>query len=138
MARDFKIRPTLNGASLAQKSEINLNVPFSQSGVLVTGTGKFRWYNDTGETLTFVSARASVNTQPTGASILVDVNVDGTTVFSTQTNRPTIAVSTNTHKTTTFNTTTIVDGSYITIDIDQIGSTVAGSDLTVVIILRKS
>jgi len=104
---------------------------FSKAGVLTTGTGTFRWYNDSGVTLTFREVRISAGTAPTGAAILVDVNNNGTTVFSTQSNRPTIAISGNTGTTTTFNDTTIADGEYLTIDIDQIGSTIAGSDLTV-------
>jgi hypothetical protein len=99
----------------------------------------FRWYNDTGRTLTFTAARASVTTAPTGATILVDVNVNGTTCFvaTSQANRPTIAISGNTNKTTTFDSiTTIADGSYLTVDIDQVGSTIAGSDLTVVIWMK--
>jgi hypothetical protein len=107
---------------------------WSKSGVLTTSTGSFRWYNDTGRTLTFVAARATAGTQPTGATIIVDVNVDGTTIMTGT--KVVIAVSTNTIKQTTFSTTTIADGSYITVDVDQIGSTIAGSDLTVTIWLK--
>jgi hypothetical protein len=107
---------------------------WSKSGVLTTSTGAFRWYNDTGRTLTFVAARATVGTQPTGATIIVDVNVDGTTIMTGT--KVVIAVSTNTIKQTTFSTTTFADGSYITVDVDQIGSTIAGSDLTVTIWLK--
>lgn len=113
-----------------------INANFGEAGTLAVVTGAFRWYNDTGRTLTFLSARASVGTAPAGADILVDVNVNGTTVFSTQTNRPTISAGTNTGETTTFNTTTIADGSYLTVDIDQVGSTTEGADLTVQIWMR--
>ncbi len=105
---------------------------FSKAGTLTTGTGTFRVYNDTGATLTIKGVRTSVGTAPTGASLICDINIDGTTIFSTQGNRPTIAISGNTSgKVTNMNTTTIADGSYFTVDIDQIGSTVAGSDLVV-------
>jgi len=105
---------------------------FSKSGTLVVGAGTFRWYNDTGRTLTFTSVRASVGTAPTGASIIVDVHKDGTTIYTTQGNRPAIAVSTNTVDATTApDVTTIAENSYLTIDIDQIGSTIAGADLVV-------
>lgn len=104
---------------------------FSLPSTLTTTTGKARIYNDTGSTMTIRSVRASVGTAPTGAAILVDVNVDGTTIFSGGTNRPQIAVSTNTNKTTGMSTTTIADGSYISVDVDQVGSTVAGADLVV-------
>jgi hypothetical protein len=106
-------------------------VTFSDQGTLVVATGAFRWYNDTGHTLVFRSIRASVTTVPTGATIIIDVNVNGTTIFSNQANRPTIPISGNTNKTVGFSTSSIADGSYVTVDIDQIGSTIEGSDLTV-------
>jgi hypothetical protein len=117
---------------------VNLFIPveFSKAGTLTTGTGAHRWYNDTGRTLTFHSTRASVGTQPTGSSILIDVNKDGTTIFTTQASRPTIAVSTNTDQGAAPDVTTIADGSYLTVDIDQIGSTIAGADLVVQIFLK--
>lgn len=105
---------------------------FSLPGTLDTATGAARIYNDTGVTLTIRSVRASVGTAPTGASILVDIDVSGTTIFTTQANRPAIAVSTNTSgKVTNMDVTTIADGSYFTVDVDQVGSTIAGSDLVV-------
>lgn len=108
---------------------------FSKSGTLTTGAGTFRQYNDTGRTLTITSIRASVGTAPTGASVLVDVNLNGTTLFTTQANRPTIAVSTNT-ATGTPAVTAWPTGGYLTVDVDQIGSTIAGSDLTVTVTAR--
>lgn len=108
---------------------------FSKASTLATGTGTFRIYNDCGETLTIKSVRASVGTAPTGASIVVDVNVGGTTIFTTQGNRPAIAASGNTSgKITNMDVTSIADGAYFTIDVDQVGSTVAGADLVVQIL----
>ncbi|QQS20454.1 hypothetical protein IPL85_05800 [Candidatus Saccharibacteria bacterium] len=106
--------------------------PFSYSGTLVVVSGTHRLYNDSGTTWTIRSVRASVGTAPTGSSILIDINSNGSTIFSTQGNRPTIATSANTSgKVTNMDITTVADGAYITVDIDQIGSTVAGSNLTV-------
>jgi hypothetical protein len=53
----------------------------------------FRVYNDTGEDLTVTGVRASVGTAPTGATLIVDVNLAGTTIFTTQASRPAIAIS---------------------------------------------
>jgi hypothetical protein len=115
--------------------EAGVLFPFSRAGTLTTGTGAHRIYNDTGATLDIKSVRATVGTAPTGASIIVDINVSGTTIFSTQGNRPTIAISGNTSgKVTNMNTTTIADGSYFTVDIDQIGSGTPGADLVVQIL----
>jgi hypothetical protein len=107
---------------------------FSQGGTLTTGTGVFRLYNRSGVTRTISTVTASVGTQPTGASILVDVNISGTTIFTTQSNRPTIAVSTNEDQSGTPDVTAWTSGSYLTIDIDQIGSTVAGANLVVTVV----
>lgn len=73
-----------------------------------------------------------VGTAPTGQSILVDVNDDGTTVFTTQGNRPTIAAGTNDDTSGAADGgTAIAKDSVITVDVDQIGSGTAGADLTV-------
>jgi hypothetical protein len=106
-------------------------LPYSNTGTLTVLTGTHRIYNDSGQTWTIISVRASVGTAPTGASVIIDVNKNGTTIFSTQANRPTIAVSGNTSGlVNTMSTTSVTNGEYLTIDIDQIGSTIAGGDLT--------
>jgi hypothetical protein len=108
-------------------------IPFSHAGNAVVGSGTMRYYVD--QTWTISTVRASVNVAPTGAAILVDVNKNGTTIFTTQANRPEIAVSTNTDVSGTPNVTSLASGDYLTVDIDQIGSTIAGADLVVTITL---
>lgn len=121
-----------NSSGVERLVEPGILFPFSRAGTLAVSTGTFRIYNDSGATLTIKAVRASVGTAPTGAAITVDVNVNGTSIFTT---RPTIAAGTNTSgKVTAFTTSTISDGSYFTVDIDTVGSTVAGSDLTVQIL----
>lgn len=119
------------------KETDNLNkrdAVFSQGGTLTTGAGQFRLYNRSGSTRTLHTVTASVGTQPTGSSILVDVNKNGTTIFTTQSNRPTIAVSTNEDESGAPDVTSWASGDYLTVDIDQIGSTIAGADLTVTVV----
>jgi hypothetical protein len=58
---------------------------------LATGTGTYRWYPPFDITIQDVSI--SCGTAPTGAAIIVDVHHSGTTIFTTQGNRPTIAIS---------------------------------------------
>jgi hypothetical protein len=107
------------------------SVEFSREGTAAVIAGTSRWYNDTGVTLSFVSVRASVGTAPTGASLKVDVNKDGTTIFTSQNARPEIAVSTFTDESSAPDVGTIFDGSYLTVDIDQVGSTIPGSNVVV-------
>ena len=105
---------------------------FSKTGSLVVEAGVHRLYNDSGANWTIVGIRASAGTAPAGASILVDVNVNGTTIFTTQANRPAIAAATNTSgRVTNMDVVTVANGQYVTVDVDQVGSTTAGSDLTV-------
>ena len=105
---------------------------FSKTGALIVEAGTHRLYNDSGAAWTIVGIRASVGTAPAGTSILVDINVNGTTIFTTQANRPAIAAAANSSgKVTNMDVTTITNGQYVTIDVDQVGSTTAGSDLTV-------
>ncbi len=108
-------------------------IPFSHAGNAVVGSGTMRYYVD--QTWTISTVRASVNVAPTGAALIVDVNKNGTTIFTTQGNRPQIAVSTNTDVSGAPDVTSLASGDYLTVDIDQIGSTIAGSDLVVTITL---
>lgn len=126
------------GTDAANKSYVDGRVAvlftISQGGALTATAGVARLYNDSGRTLTITAVRTHVGTAPTGASLIVDVNKNGTTIFTTQGNRPTVAISGNTSgKVTNMDVTSLADGDYLTVDIDQIGSTVAGSDLTVTI-----
>lgn len=77
--------------------------------------------------------RISVGSAPTGASIKVDVNLNGVTVFTTQANRPEIAIGGFTD-TSIPDVTALVAGDYLTVDIDQVGSTYPGADLVVQVV----
>jgi hypothetical protein len=115
-----------------QTSNITKVLPYSYMGNVSTGPGNFRLYNDTGATWTITGVRASVGTAPTGAALIVDINKNGTTIFTTQANRPTIAAAANTSgNVTAIDITTVAAGEFLTVDIDQTGSTVTGADLTV-------
>lgn len=104
---------------------------FSRAGTIGVATGTQRIYNRTGRTLTLTSVSASVATAPTGQSILIDVNKNGTTIFTTQSNRPTIAAATNEDVSGTPQVAAWADGEYLTVDIDQVGTPTPGADLTV-------
>lgn len=85
------------------------------------------------QAITFLEAELLVKTAPTGAALIVDINLNGTTLFTTQANRPEIAISATEGESTTFNVETGADDDVFTIDVDQVGSTVAGADLTVIL-----
>jgi hypothetical protein len=93
-----------------------------------TGTARFRFP----AAATIIGVSMAINTAPTGASLIADVNKNGTTIFTTQANRPSIAISANaTASPAVPDVTAYAAGDYVTIDVDQVGSTIAGSDLTV-------
>lgn len=103
-------------------------------GTLTVNSGVVRIYNLTGRDLTISKVHLGVNTAPTGATIIVDVNENGTTIFTVQANRPVIAIAAFSGESTTINAPTWNDENYIQADIDQIGSTIPGSDLTITIV----
>jgi hypothetical protein len=118
-------------------------------GKLITTTlyRAFAWYSPGGlitgtnigpryvvpQTMTIVKCWLIVRTAPTDAAITIDIHKNGTTIWSTQGNRATIAYGQTTGNTTTFNTTALSAGDYLDLDIDTVGSTVAGTDLTIVL-----
>jgi hypothetical protein len=72
------------------------------------------------------------DTGPVGDDLIVDVNLNGTTIFTTQSNRPKILDS-SWAVSGTPDVTDATDGDYLTVDIDQVGSTTPGSDITVAV-----
>lgn len=125
--------PTFTGAVLGVEDTI----PYSKTGTLAISTGTIRYRFPWAATILGVTA--AVNTAPVGASIIADVKKNGTTIFTTTGNRPTIAAGTNATTTEpTPDVTTIAAGDYITVDIAQVGSTTAGSDLTVIVRYKRA
>jgi len=105
-------------------------VDYSIGKVLVAETDVFRWYNKTGQTLTIDRVFFSLGTVGTvstsspisGKAVVVDVNKNGTTIFTTQANRPAVNTSANLSSTTAPDVTTLADGDYLTFDVDFVGA----------------
>lgn len=74
---------------------------------------------------------AYVKTAPVGASIIFDVNKNGNTIWTTQANRVAIAAGGNDGEQTSFDSPKFVSGDVFTLDIDQVGSSTAGTQVTV-------
>jgi hypothetical protein len=85
---------------------------------------------------TVVDVRAYLTTSPTGSTFIVDLMKNGTTMFTTSANRPTIAISGNASTTTLPDITSVVVGDRLRIDVIQVGSTIAGSNLYVTVTLK--
>ena len=105
---------------------------FSQSGTATTGVGALRFPVTQPATVAGVIATAS--TAPTGQALVFDVNKNGTTMFTTQSNRPQIGAGLQqTSQVFVPDVTAVATNDYISVDIDQIGSSVAGADLVVIV-----
>ena len=107
---------------------------FAVDEILTVGTGKALTIPITHTSLTLIKAYATVKTAPTGASILVDINKGGTSIWSSNPgNRLTIAAGATSGTQTAFDTTAFAETNLLTLDIDQVGSTVAGTSLLVIL-----
>ncbi len=105
------------------------------TGITVVETGTHRVYAREDRTIEHV--QAFVDTAPTGGSEIYDVHKDGVTIFTTQGNRPTITAGNNTSSTTAPDITAWDAGQYLTVDIDQVGSTTPAEGLTLRIVYTK-
>ena len=121
----------------ADTSTIKTTLSFAVVGTLVVGTDKAPTICAPC-TLTIIKVKICVKTAPTGAAIIVDVNKNGTTIFTTQANRPQIAIGETTGDSGTPDVTSLAEGDKLTVDIDAVGSSVAGADLTVEIVCDQA
>jgi hypothetical protein len=112
--------------------QVNRGFVWYAEGTLATGTNRGPRYVAP-QNMTIVKCWLIVRTAPTGQAILIDINKNGSTIWSSQGNRATISAAATTGNTTTFNTTALTAGDYLDLDIDQVGSGTAGVDLTVVL-----
>jgi hypothetical protein len=86
-----------------------------------------------------IKATAYIKTAPTGATTLkIDINKNGTTIWGNQDNRIQFVASSNTTSSSTFTTNAVTDNDYFTVDIDAIGSTLPGTNLTVMLYIKEA
>lgn len=104
-------------------------------GDIAVSATPFKMYNKFGQDRVITEVFLSVGTAPTGASLIVDVKVDGVSIF-TGGNEPAIADGATTGNSTTIASPTWALNSYLTWNVTQIGSTLSGADLVVHIIHR--
>lgn len=108
---------------------------FFYTGSVAVYTSSSRFYNDTGGTRSIISVRASVGSAPTGSAMLIDVRKNGTSPSNTIFTGSSISIpatSFTSGASTSFNSgSSLAPNDYLTVAISQVGSTAAGSDLTV-------
>jgi hypothetical protein len=108
-----------------------------ESTALTTGTAKVSFRMPFAATL--LAVRASVNTAPTGSTLIVDINEAGSSVLGTKLSIDASELtSTTAASAATITDSSLADDALVTIDIDQIGSTVAGAGLKVSLFVRRA
>jgi len=140
LARSSAGNLTIEGNLIYRAGGSFVGMPFEYSTAvsdeataLTAGTAKLTFRMPCAMTVT--SVRASVGTAPTGSTLIVDINENGTSILSTKLSiDATEKTSTTAAVPAVISDSALADDSEITIDIDQIGSTIAGAGLKVTII----
>jgi len=78
-----------------------------------------------------IGVYTSIGTPASGATVIVDVNISDTTIFTTQANRPTIAAGAYSSVAGTAANNKFSLGDIIAVDIDRVGTEISGEDLTI-------
>jgi len=103
---------------------------------LTTGSGKTYFRMPYAATL--LAVRASVNTAASGSTIIVDINENGTSVLGSKLSIDAgEKTSTTAASGVTISDSALADDAEMSIDIDQIGSSVAGKGLKVYLKTRR-
>lgn len=112
-------------------------LPFSMQGGLrvVNGIGRFPIK---GGTYHVETVAATVEEAPVGAPVILDVRVNGTSIYAANPNRrPTIHPGQNSATIGAHTPTVIEDGGYINVDVVQVGSILPGQFLVVAVRLQQ-
>jgi hypothetical protein len=124
---------TFNEVTAGNPTESIIIACSDESTAITTGTAKVTFRMPYAFTLTAV--RASVTTAPTGSTILIDINEGGSTILSTK-----LMIDASERTSTTAATPAVIsdsslaDDAEMTIDFDQVGSTIAGAGVKVYLI----
>ncbi len=102
----------------------------SQPGTLTTVIGTVRWYPPVDVAL--VDAIAAVGIVPVGSSIILDINKNGSSIGL-------LTITAGSFQSTKEVPSDLVllTTDYLTVDVDQVGSSIAGSDLNIQIQYTK-
>ena len=100
-------------------------------GDLNTTTGKQAIRMPFAGKISYVTA--ALITAPVGATAIVDLHKNGTTMYTTQANRPTIAAGSTYVTATLPDVLTWAAGDILQLEVDQKGSSTDGADLSVVV-----
>lgn len=121
----------------AKPKECLIIAASDETTAITTGTNKVTFRMPYAFTLSAV--RASVTTAPTGSTIIIDVNEAGSTILSTKLSiDASEKTSTTAASAAVISDTSLADDAEITIDFDQVGSTIAGAGVKVYLIGNRT
>lgn len=116
-------------------------VRFEKAGAATVAAVGLRWYNPHNVPLEVLDVTVAAGTAPTGAALVADVKINGTSIFAAAGDRAQVAASANrgsaTVPTKTGDNIRVLPGQYLTAEFTQIGSTVAGSDAVIEVRLGR-
>jgi hypothetical protein len=81
---------------------------------------------------TLLGVSGCLSTASIGSPVIVDINIDGTTIFADQNDRPQFAAGITDLPEITLNVP-FVSGNKVSVDVDDVGSTFEGEDLQIFI-----
>jgi hypothetical protein len=135
-SQSTKLSGIATGAEV-NNSDLYIIACSDETTALTTGTAKATFRMPAAGTLTAV--RASVTTAPAGSALQIDINENGASVLSTK-----LSIDATEKTSTTASTAPVISDNQfasdaeITIDIDQVGSTTAGTGLKVQLEITRS
>jgi hypothetical protein len=123
----FGLTAEVNTA-VAAAAGIDLVRYLSMPGTLTLFTGKARWYPP--QSVNILWLQGTIDTSPIGSDINIVLKKNGSTVSG---GTVSVVASTNKSSKVTLTGITGTIDDYFTIDVTQIGSSIAGSDLSVAV-----
>lgn len=128
---DQEVSVAINSPTTSSSTEGHQLLNYSHANLLTVTSGKTKFVFPVEAVLLGVTP--SVNTAPTGSDIIIDLNVNDVSVFDPGVRPRIVEGSEIGPEVSTFLDATMQAGDYLTIDIDQIGSTNPGDYLNVTV-----
>lgn len=109
---------------------------FTLAGAASVQTGLLRFYID--DACEVLRVRVACGTAPSGADLIVDVNKNASgSIFPTQGDRARVADGANTGIYDFPSAYALAEGDYLSLDLDQVGSTSPGAQVVVQVRIRR-
>lgn len=136
---------TIGATSTSSISSTGMIFPKVITWVLASGTDATTGTDKTNTIVapfdgTIVKWQIVAKTGPSGADLICDININAGTIFAGSGDQPTITDGGTSGSGNTFSNSSFLAGDLFTVDIDQVGSSVAGQDITLqlTVLLRNA